>query len=580
MKKTKIVCTIGPASETEEVITTLVEKGMNVARINFSHGVHEEHKKKIETIKRVRDKLGIPIAIMLDTKGPEVRIKQFKEDEITLIKGERFTLTTDDVLGDNQKVAVTYDQLSEELKIGDVILADDGLIKFIVKEINGKNIDCEVINGGELKNNKSLNFPNTNINLPAITEKDVKDLVFGIQEGVDFIAASFIRKTDDVIAIRRVLEEHNGEEIQIISKIENREGVDNIDTILEVSDGIMVARGDLGVEIPAEDLPLVQKEIVKKCNILGKPVIIATQMLDSMIRNPRPTRAEVTDVSNAVFDGTDAIMLSGETAAGKYPIEAVDTMAKIATKTERSSEYHRLVKQDFSGENSITNVVSHAASSSAEQLHASAIIAITKSGHTARMISKFRPSAPIISISDDEKVVRKMSLVWGVDSIFSTFNGLDSMFKDCLDKAETQGLVKQGDLVVIIAGIPVGVKGTTNMLRIQTIGEVLIKGTGIGKYPATGMARLVDREGNPDFKKGDILVCYGVSMDNISYVREASGIITEEGGLTSQGAIAALQFGIPIIVGVEDAMQNLEEGKIITLDPQRGLIYNGKAIVM
>ncbi|RBP62650.1 pyruvate kinase [Alkalibaculum bacchi] len=580
MKKTKIVCTIGPASESEEVLTQLIKKGMNVARINFSHGVHDEHKKKFNLIKKVREKLNLPIAIMLDTKGPEVRIKQFENGGIYLEKGDEFTLTTEDILGNEKKVAITYNKLTEELKIGDFILADDGLIKFSVKEINGADILCDVLNGGELKNNKSLNFPDTKINLPAITEKDVKDLIFGIEEGIDYIAASFIRKTEDVLAIRKVLEENNGENIRIISKIENREGVNNIDAILDMSDGIMVARGDLGVEISAEEVPLVQKEIIKKCNRLGKPVITATQMLDSMIRNPRPTRAEVTDVANAIFDGTDAIMLSGETAAGKYPIEAVETMARIAVTTEQSSEYQRLVKHNFSGEISVANVVSHAASSSAEQLNAAAIIAITKSGHTARMISKFRPTAPIVAMADDERVVRTMSLVWGVNCIQGEIRDMDSLFKNSVDTAVEKGILKNGDLVVIIAGVPVGVKGTTNMIKIQTIGEVLIKGMGIGKQPVTGVARLIDRKGNTNFRRGDIAVCYGVDEDNISYIRDAAGVITEEGGLTSQGAIAALQFGIPIIVGVEDAMQNIEEGKTITLDPQRGLIYDGKATVL
>ncbi|WP_303861613.1 pyruvate kinase [Alkalibaculum bacchi] len=580
MKKTKIVCTIGPASESEEVLTQLIKKGMNVARINFSHGVHDEHKKKFDMIKKVREKSNLPIAIMLDTKGPEVRIKQFENGGIHLEKGDEFTLTTEDILGNEKKVTITYEKLTEELKIGDFILADDGLIKFSVKEINGADILCDVLNGGELKNNKSLNFPDINISLPAITEKDVKDLIFGIEEGIDYIAASFIRKTEDVLAIRRVLEENNGENIKIISKIENREGVNNIDAILDMSDGIMVARGDLGVEISAEEVPLVQKEIIKKCNMLGKPVITATQMLDSMIRNPRPTRAEVTDVANAIFDGTDAIMLSGETAAGKYPIEAVETMGRIAVTTEQSSEYHRLAKHNFSGEISVANVVSHAASSSAQQLNAAAIIAITKSGHTARMISKFRPTAPIVAIADDERVVRTMSLVWGVNCIHGDIKDMDSLFKNSIDTTVEKGILKNGDLVVIIAGVPVGVKGTTNMLRIQTIGEVLIKGMGIGKQPVTGVARLIDRKGNTNFKRGDIAVCYGVDEDNISYIRDAAGVITEEGGLTSQGAIAALQFGIPIIVGAEDPMQNIEEGKTITLDPQRGLIYDGKATVL
>ncbi|MPW26354.1 pyruvate kinase [Alkalibaculum sp. M08DMB] len=581
MKKTKVVCTLGPSSDSEELITKLIESGMNVARINFSHGIHSEHKKKIDLIKKVRKKLNVPIAIMLDTKGPEVRIKQFENGVINLEKNDQFILTTEEIIGNEKKVAITYDKLPQELKIGDAILADDGLLQFVVDDINGNDIICNVENGGELKNNKSLNFPDTAIKLPAITEKDIDDIVFGIKEDIDYIAASFIRKTDDVIEIRRILEENNGEHIQIISKIENREGVDNIDSIIDISDGIMVARGDLGVEISPEEVPLVQKEIIKKCNVLGKPVITATQMLDSMIRNPRPTRAEVTDVANAIFDGTDAIMLSGETAAGKYAIESVETMVRIAIKTETSSEYRRLMTHHFSGDTSVTNVISHATCSTAEQLKASAIITVTSSGYTARMASKFRPTSPIIALTDDERVVRLLSLVWGIQCVETDcFNDTDSMFKKSILTVVNQGLVNLGDLVVISAGLPLGVKGATNMIKVQTIGDVIIRGAGIGKQAATGVARIIDQNKNDKFEKGDIVVTYGVDRDNISYVKEASGVITEEAGLTSQGAIAALQFGIPIVVGAKECLKLIEDGTIVTIDPQRGLIYNGKATVM
>ncbi len=581
MKKTKIVCTLGPSSDTEEIITNLVQSGMNVARINFSHGIHEEHKKKIEIIKKVRSKLNVPIAIMLDTKGPEVRIKQFEKGVIVLEKDKEFIFTTDDILGNQKRISVTYNKLTQELKKGDPILADDGLLLFRVKEISGNDIICNVENGGELKNNKSLNFPDTSIKLPAITKKDVDDIVFGIREDIDLIAASFIRKTEDVIEIRKILEENHGSHIQIISKIENRQGVDNIDSILEVSDGIMVARGDLGVEISPEEVPLEQKEIIKKCNKAGKPVITATQMLDSMIRNPRPTRAEVTDVANAIFDGTDAIMLSGETAAGKYAIESVETMVRIALKTENSLEYKRLMTHKFYGENSVTNAISHATCATAEKLNASAIMAVTSSGSTARMVSKFRPTSPIIAITDDERVMRSLCLVWGIQCVKTDrFIDTDSLFEESILTAVKQSFVELGDLVVIIAGIPIGVKGATNMIKVQTIGDVLIKGTGIGKTAVTGIARIIDGSKNNQFEKGDIVVAYGIDADNIHYVKEASGIITEEGGLTSHGAIAALQFGIPIVVGVEEVFQYIKEGSVITIDPQRGLIYNGKATVL
>ncbi|NTW71719.1 MAG: pyruvate kinase [Eubacteriaceae bacterium] len=580
MRKTKIVCTLGPASESKEMIVKLINSGMNVARLNFSHGSYEEHQKKIDLIKEARLELNKPIAILLDTKGPEIRIKQFETGIVVLEKGQEFILTTDDILGSDKKVAVTYKNLANEIAVGNTILCDDGLIQFTVIGIDGADIHCRVENGGELKNNKSLNFPDVKIQLPAITQKDIDDIKFGINAGVDFIAASFVRKREDVLSIRKVLESNNGEYIQIISKIENREGVNNIDDILAVSDGIMVARGDLGVEISPEEVPLVQKDIIKKCNLAGKPVITATQMLDSMMRNPRPTRAEVTDVANAIFDGTDAIMLSGETAAGKYPVEAVETMYRIAVKTETSEEYRRRMTHMFTGDISVTNVVSHATCNTAEQLKASAIITATSSGHTARMVSKFRPTSPIIAISDNAHVTRRLAVVWGVQCLLTpTFEDTDYLFEESIMIAVKEGLLECGDLVVISAGIPLGVKGTTNLIKVQTIGNIILRGSGIGKKAVTAKARIFNRTNN-EFNPGDIIVAGSIDEDLIKYVKEASAIITEEGGYTSQGAIAALQFDIPIILGVDGALEKIKEGSLITIAPQGGYIYQGKVRVL
>jgi len=413
MKRTKIVCTIGPASENKEIFKQLVLNGLNVARLNFSHGNHDEHGERIKMIKEVREELNEPVAILLDTKGPEIRTGKFKDPEVELKEGQKFTITTRDILGDNTICNVSYIGLSEDVKPGDTILIDDGLVGLSVKNIiDGTDIECIVENAGVIKNNKGVNVPGVKINLPAITEKDQSDIKFGIKMDIDFIAASFVRKAADVLAIRKILEENNGNHIQIISKIENQEGMDNLDEIIEVSDGLMVARGDLGVEIPTEEIPIAQKEMIKKCNRAGKPVITATQMLDSMIRNPRPTRAEVTDVANAIFDGTDAIMLSGETAAGKYPIEAVKVMGNIARRAEASINYRDLLKtKAIEKETSVTDAISHATCTTAADLDASAIVTATSSGYTTRMVSKFRPSAPIIATTTKESIRRSLLLL-------------------------------------------------------------------------------------------------------------------------------------------------------------------------
>ncbi len=586
MKKTKIVCTIGPASEKEEILRELMLNGLNVARLNFSHGNYEEHKKRIDTIKKLREELDLPIAIMLDTRGPEIRLKYFKEGEVTLNAGDIFTLTTRDVEGDQNIVSVTYVGLSQDVKKGDKILIDDGLVELEVLEIiDGTDIRCKVLNGGTIKDRKGVNVPGVAINLPAVTKKDIEDIKFGIENHVDFIAASFIRRADDVLEIRKILEDNGGEHIEIISKIENQQGVDNIDEIIEASDGIMVARGDLGVEIEAEKIPILQKQIIKKCNIAGKPVITATQMLDSMIRNPRPTRAEVTDVANAILDGTDAVMLSGETASGKYPIEAVKTMYNIAINTETSSQYLETLKSKRTLDNKIstTNAISKATCTTAEDLKASAIITATSSGYTAKAVSKFRPQSPIIAATTSERVMRKLALVWGVYPVLSKKSqNTDEVIDMSIHSAMLKGYVKEGDLIVITAGIPVGVSGTTNLLKVHTVGKVLLKGTGVGKKSASGTVCIgsSQKELKDKFKEGQILVCEYTDKDIVEFMEKASAIIVEQGGLTSHAAIVGLNLGKPTIVGAEGATKVLKDGDIVTVDAVTGLVYEGEAKVL
>ena len=463
IKRTKIVCTLGPASEKEEVLRELIKSGLNVCRMNFSHGSHEEHKGRMDLVKKLREELNMPTAILLDTKGPEIRTGKFDAPEVLLEEGQTFTITMKDVMGNKEMCTVSYKGLANDVKTGDTILIDDGLVGLTVKEINGDDIVCEVQNSGIVKNHKGVNVPGVKVNLPAITEKDRSDIEFGIEQGIDFIAASFVRKVSDVLAIREILEENNATHIKIISKIENQEGVDNLDEIIEVSDGIMVARGDLGVEIPTEEIPVVQKLMIKKCNEAGKPVITATQMLDSMIRNPRPTRAEVTDVANAIYDGTDAIMLSGETAAGKYPVEAVKTMATIA---KRAEETMRNRRTKINKSKNVTDAISYATCTTAMDLDARAILSSTASGHTARMVSKFRPDCPIIATTSDESVRRQLSLTWGVLPVMRNKSAnTDQVIVNSIEAAKTAEYVNENDIVVITAGG----SETTNLIKVETV---------------------------------------------------------------------------------------------------------------
>lgn len=580
MRKTKIVCTIGPSSESPDTLRKLIQAGMNVARLNFSHGDFEEHGNRIANIRKASKELGLHTAILLDTKGPEIRVGQLKEEPIELVQDETIILTTEEIPGDAQKISITYQNLPNDVQAGSTLLIDDGLIGLTVTEVRGNEIVCRILNGGTLKSKKSVNAPGVKISLPGITEKDRADIIFGIEQGVDFIAASFVRKASDVLEIRELLEEHNAKHIQIISKIENQEGVDNLDEILEVSDGLMVARGDLGVEIPAEEVPLVQKYMIEKCNIAGKPVITATQMLDSMQRNPRPTRAEASDVANAILDGTDAIMLSGETAAGKYPVESVQTMSRIAVKTESAMQYREiLAKQSKAQQTTVTEAISQAVANSALDLDARAILTATESGYTARMVSKYRPKAPIIAVTPNEHVMRRLALVWGVVPVAGQMvSSTDDMFEMAVDSAVNSGHVKMGDLVIITAGVPVSRSGTTNLIKIHHVGEMIAKGQGIGTGRAAGkvVVARTPEEALEKATEGCVLVAPSTDKEYVPAIQRAAALITEAGGITSHAAIVGLELGIPVIVGVENAVTLLGGYHDVSVYAELGFIYSGK----
>ena len=475
MRKTKIICTMGPATDSDEVLEKLMQGGMNVARFNFSHGSHEEQKERMDRLKAMREKCGKPVAMLLDTKGPEIRTGIFEEGKVTLEPGQQFVLTGREIRGNASMASITYPQLYQDEKPGNRILIDDGLIELIVKEIRGEDIICTVVNGGVISNHKGVNVPGANLKMPFISKKDHDDLLFGIQEGFDFVAASFTRTANDIREVRKILKENGGEEIQIIAKIENQQGVDNIDEIIEAADGIMIARGDMGVEIPLEDVPVIQKEIIKKARDAGKQVITATQMLDSMIRNPRPTRAEVTDVANAIYDGTDVVMLSGETANGKYPLEAVKMMVKIAERTEREIKGHSVEYSNLHSKRSISSAVCNATVQTADNLNAKAIVCPTISGFTARLTSKLKPNAEIIGCSPYDNVLRKMQIYWGVRPLkTATETSTDKIIEHALVVSEQAGYVEEGDTVIVSAGIattsdPSAKRGLTNTMRVVTL---------------------------------------------------------------------------------------------------------------
>lgn len=584
MRKTKIVSTLGPATDDKDVLRQMMKSGINVARLNFSHGSHEEHKKRIDMVKELREELDLPIAILLDTKGPEIRIGTFKEDKIELKRGDKFTLTVRECEGSASEVSVTFAGLADAVKTGSRILIDDGLIELSVVSVNDTDILCTVENGGVLSGRKSVNLPGIRVDMPYVSEQDRADILFGIKEDVDFVAASFARTAMDVLEVRNILDSNGGKSIKIISKIENQEGVDNIDAILKVSDGIMVARGDLGVEISFEKIPPLQKSIIKKCIAQGKFVITATQMLESMTKNPRPTRAEATDVANAVYDGTSAVMLSGESAVGRYPVESVKTLVKIAETTENDINYQNRFKSLDNGMiKSITNAISHATCQTAYDVGAAAIITHTKSGFTASAISKYRPTCPIIATTVSEKVRRQLSLAWGVTAVMiGSKETTDELFDEAVRCAKAAGVISDGDIVVITAGVPLNISGTTNILKVQTVGKVLLQGKGILNVNACGEVRVCTNfeDAKKNFQDGEILVVSSTSNEYLPLFKRARAIITEEAGMSSHAAIAGLMLDIPVVTGAIGACDILKTGMTVTIDGDKGLVYCGVATVL
>lgn len=575
IRKTKIVCTMGPNLFEKHLIAPLMKAGMNVARFNFSHGTYETHQHYYDEVCRIRDELGLPVATMLDTKGPEIRVRSFKNGRVTLQNGQMFTLTTDEVEGDEERVSITYKELPQDIAVGSSILIDDGLIGMQVERIDGADIVCRVLNGGVVSNNKGINIPNAHLSMPFISEKDHQDILFAIKNGYDFIAASFTRCADDIMQIRHILQENNCHTINIIAKIENMEGVENIDEILRVVDGVMVARGDLGVEVPLEDVPSLQKKLIQRGIAAGKPVITATQMLDSMIKNPRPTRAEATDVANAIYDGTSAIMLSGESAVGAYPVEAVETMVRIALRAEADMDYIRRFSRDTSASTDVTNAISHATVTSAHDLNASAIITVTKSGSTARILSRYRPACVIVGCTTEKHVWRQLALSWGtVPLMIAEESNTDDLFEHAVDAAVQNGLVHDGELVVLTAGVPLGISGTTNLMKVHVVGHLLSRGQGLhgGKVVAPlCVIRNLEKDAK-DFNTGDVIVCHQTTREMFSMLRKSSAIVLEDDNPEGHGAIAGMSLDIPVIIGAKNATNILKSGAVVTVDGEKGTV--------
>ena len=584
-RRTKIICTLGPATDDPMVLRELMLGGMNAARLNFSHGSYDEHLQRINMVKKLREEMGLPIALLLDTKGPEIRTRTFKNGKIELKKGQKFTLTSKDIEGNDEISSITYPGLFRDVEEGTRILIDDGLIEMVVSRIKGEDIICEVLNSGTVGNHKSINVPEVNLTMDYMSQKDIEDIKFGIKNGVDFIAASFVRSAFDVLEIKRVLEQNNADDIQVISKIENRQGVDAIDHIIKVCDGIMIARGDMGVEIPFEVLPSIQKELIEKCYLSGKRVITATQMLESMTHNPRPTRAETSDVANAVYDGTSAVMLSGETAIGEYPVRALKTMAQICIKAEEDINYvKRFESRHFKFVMSFPSAISHSACTTAHDLGAAAIITVSKSGFTARVISGFRPNCPIIAGCMNEKVYRQLALSWGVTPIHTKMKKTtDELLDHVVEQAlEQTNLISKGDIVAITGGATVGVSGTTNILKVQLVGDVLLSGTAVSNKSVCGTVCVAKNtaEALKNFNDGDILVIPETNNDIITILRKAAAIITEKSGLTSHAAVVGMTLDIPVICGASGATEILKNGTTITIDGTRGQVYSGVAKII
>ena len=577
MRKTKIICTLGPSTDKEGVLRDLIANGMNVARFNFSHGSHEEHLGRLEKLKALREELGKPVAALLDTKGPEIRLKDFKNGVENLVAGQTFTLTTRDVEGTNEICSITYKDLPMDVEPNGTIMLDDGLIKLQIQTVNDTDIVCTVLNSGKIKNKKGVNVPGVHLSMPYMSQRDKDDIIFGIQQGYDFIAASFVRTAQDVYDIRNLLNQYDSN-IRIIAKIENREGVNNIDSILAAADAVMVARGDLGVEIDFTELPGIQKTIIDRSFSFGKPIVTATQMLDSMIVNPRPTRAEISDVANAIYDGTSAIMLSGETAAGAYPVEALKTMSAIAERTENEVHYRDNRLTDTTGQISVSDATAHAACLTAKDVNASAIVTVSESGNTARLLSKYRPQQPIIACVMREQVQRQLSLSWGITPLMmSLAHSTDELIEMSTALAKENGYLHNGELAVVTAGVPVGVSGTTNMIKIHMVGNCLATGVGVGPENndvASGKAcvcRTMD-EVRAKFKPGMVLVVPSTSNEMLSFVRDAAALVVEEPGLNSHAAIAGKALLKPTVVGAAGATSHIRDGLMVAVDCAHGSV--------
>ena len=584
MRKTKIICTLGPA--TDGILPEMIKAGMNVARMNFSHGSHEEHKARMDAVKAARKELGMPVGIMLDTKGPEIRTKTYKDGKIEIVEGQEFTLTTRDIEGDNTIVSITYEGLPNDVQPGTRILIDDGLVAFeVLKIVDGTDIVCKALNGGPLSNRKSINVPGIKLNMKFISDKDREDIEFGLTQDIDFIAASFTRCAQDVRDIKAILKAHGKEDVEIICKIENMEGVNNIQEILDEANGVMVARGDLGVEIDFTELPGIQKSVIDRSFSFGKPIVTATQMLDSMIVNPRPTRAEISDVANAIYDGTSAIMLSGETAAGAYPVEALKTMSAIAERTENEVHYRDNRLTDAAGQISVSDATAHAACLTAKDVNASAIVTVSESGNTARLLSKYRPAQPIIACVMDEQVQRQLSISWGITPLMMDLaTSTDELIEKSTALAKENGYLHDGELAVVTAGVPVGVSGTTNMIKIHMIGNCLSTGVGIGPdgaalANATGKACVCHtlEEIRAKFKPGMVLVVPSTSNEMLSYVRDAAALVVEEAGLNSHAAIAGKALLKPTIVGAVGATAHIRDGLMVAVDCAHGSVQRLQA---
>lgn len=578
MRKTKIVCTLGPTTDDVSVLREMMLNGMDVARINMSHQTQQKHLERVNVVKRLRESLSLPVALMLDTKGPEIRIGKFNAPKIQLKKGQTFTLTADEILGDESIVSVTFKGLVKEIVVGTKILIDDGLISLVVRKVAENSIICEVLNDGFVSANKGINIPGLRLSLPFVSQKDFDDIKFAVEQDFDFIAASFTRNADDIKKLREALLDLDGSHIKIIAKIENSDGINNIDEIIKAADGIMVARGDLGVEIPLENIPAIQKKLIKKACNAGKHVITATQMLDSMMKNPRPTRAEVSDVANAIYDGTSAIMLSGETAAGLYPIDAVKFMASIATKAESDIDYKkRFFNLPLDLKTTITSAISHATCTTALDLGASAILIITRSGTTAKFVSKYRPSCPIIAVTSDQTVLRQLNLLWGVLPFYmkNDFNDLNQLSDGVIKAARNANLIKDGDLIVVTAGLPLGWICGTNFLKVHLVGDMLLSGRGVTNASAQGKLCICKNgdEVFEKFKPGDVLVMSETSSNILNIMKDASAIITEAPEENSHAAVVGIALDKPVIIGAKNATRFLKDGLFVTVDSRRGIVF-------